>query len=158
MTVFHVDFHSIPLSQMLDINDIIWYCSEVRHQIEKKRYQTTPNHYPLLKYVRSNAFPVRPNQPATTTTTSSSAYSMSNILSTVNELFLICGRDRINWIFSLDKIVIYNTYTFTTIYIQCSTTIRNRMYRNDWKVWLNILISCEKFVSLILLVKRFNVF
>ncbi|CAF1021295.1 unnamed protein product [Adineta ricciae] len=76
----------IPLSQMLDINDIIWYCSEVRHQIEKKRYQTTPNHYPLLKYVRSNAFPARPNQPATTTT-SSSAYSMSNIISTTSSLF-----------------------------------------------------------------------
>ncbi|CAF1600045.1 unnamed protein product [Adineta ricciae] len=75
----------IPLSQMLDINDIMWYCSEVRHQIEKKRYQTTPNHYPLLKYVRSNAFPARPNQPATTT--SSSAYSMSNILSTTSSLF-----------------------------------------------------------------------
>ncbi|CAF5118398.1 unnamed protein product, partial [Rotaria sp. Silwood1] len=25
----------IPLQQMLDINDIIWYFSEIRHQIEK---------------------------------------------------------------------------------------------------------------------------
>ncbi|UJR24934.1 hypothetical protein I4U23_006298 [Adineta vaga] len=75
----------IPLSQMLDINDIIWYCSEIRHQVEKKRYQSTPNHHPLLKYVRSNAFPTRSNQLAATTTTS--AYSMSNVFSTASSLF-----------------------------------------------------------------------
>jgi len=71
---------------MLDINDVIWYCNEIRHQIEKKRYQSPNNHHPLLKYVRSNSFhPPRTNQPATTatTTTATSAYSFSNVLSTV---------------------------------------------------------------------------
>jgi hypothetical protein len=67
---------------MLDINDIIWYCSEIRHQIEKKRYQSPTNPHPLLKYVRSNSFyPPRTNQLAPTTTTS--AYSFSNVLSNV---------------------------------------------------------------------------
>lgn len=67
---------------MLDINDIIWYCSEIRHQIEKKRYQTSSTHHPLLKYVRSNSFhPPRSTQPVTTT--SASTYSFSNVLSTV---------------------------------------------------------------------------
>ncbi|CAF1178187.1 unnamed protein product [Adineta steineri] len=74
----------IPLAQMLDINDIIWYCSEIRHQIEKKRYQSTNNHHPLLKYVRSISFPSRTTQPATTTT---SAYSLSNVISTTSSLF-----------------------------------------------------------------------
>lgn len=66
---------------MLDINDIIWYCSEIRHQLEKKRYQSINNHHPLLKYVRSASLPMRSTQPATTTT---SNYSFSNAATTVN--------------------------------------------------------------------------
>ncbi|CAF0818622.1 unnamed protein product [Rotaria sordida] len=73
----------IPLQQMLDINDIIWYCSEIRHQIEKKRHQSVNNHYPLLKYVRSISLPSRSTQPATTTT---SAYSLSNVITTASSL------------------------------------------------------------------------
>ncbi len=86
-------FCSVPLQQMLDINDIIWYCSEIRHQIEKKRYQSPNNHHPLLKYVRSNSFlPPRlnPHPPATTTTAAAAAassYSFSSVISTVNSLF-----------------------------------------------------------------------
>jgi hypothetical protein len=68
---------------MLDINDIIWYCSEIRHQIEKPRYQSANNHHPLLKYVRSNSFATQP------TTTTTSAYSVSNVISTVIWFFLI---------------------------------------------------------------------
>jgi hypothetical protein len=71
---------------MLDINDIMWYCSEIRHQIEKQRYQSTNNHHPLLKYVRSSSFlPPRSHQSATTTT-SASTYSFSNVFSTVISL------------------------------------------------------------------------
>ena len=73
----------IPLQQTLDINDIIWYCSEIRHQIEKKRYQSATNQNPLLKYVRSHHKP--PTTTTTTTTTATSAYSFSNILTTVRE-------------------------------------------------------------------------
>lgn len=84
----HRDLFSIPLQQMLDINDLIWYCNEIRRQIEKTRYHVPNNHHPLLKYVRSNSFvPTRTNshQPVTTTTTapSSSSYSFSNVLSNV---------------------------------------------------------------------------
>lgn len=83
---------SIPLQQMLDINDLIWYCSEIRHQIEKKRYQSANNLHPLLKYVRSASVPRSrsnshlppPLPPTTTTATASSAYSFSNVLSQVN--------------------------------------------------------------------------
>jgi hypothetical protein len=72
---------------MLDVNDIIWYCSEIRHQIEKKRYQSTNNHHPLLKYVRSSSFhPPRSHQPPPPTTTTS-AYSFSNVISTASSLF-----------------------------------------------------------------------
>lgn len=71
---------------MLDINDIMWYCSEIRHQIEKKRYQSLTSQHPLLKYVRSNSFhPPRSTQPITTTSTST--YSFSNVLSTVIYFF-----------------------------------------------------------------------
>ncbi|CAF3835865.1 unnamed protein product [Rotaria magnacalcarata] len=71
----------ISLQQMLDINDIIWYCSEIRHQIEKKRYQSVNNHHPLLKYVRSTALPARSSQPTTT-----SGYSFSNAVTTASSL------------------------------------------------------------------------
>jgi hypothetical protein len=71
---------------MLDINDIMWYCSEIRHQIEKKRFQTVNNPHPLLKYVRSVSLPTRTTQAATTTT---SAYSFSNVMSTVDSFYLI---------------------------------------------------------------------
>ena len=69
---------------MLDINDVIWYCSEIRHQIEKKRYQSPHNPHPLLKYVRSSSFlPPRSNQHPPATTTTASTYSFSNVLTTV---------------------------------------------------------------------------
>ncbi|CAF4778444.1 unnamed protein product, partial [Rotaria socialis] len=71
----------VSLQQMLDINDIIWYCSEIRHQIEKKRYQSINNHHPLLKYVRSTALPARPSQPTTT-----SGYSFSNAVTTPSSI------------------------------------------------------------------------
>lgn len=72
----------VPLQQMLDVNDVIWYCSEIRHHIEKKRHHLGENHHPLLKYVRSSSFPRRATQP-TTTAAASSNYSFSNIMSTV---------------------------------------------------------------------------
>jgi len=75
----------IPLQQTLDINDIIWYCSEIRHQIEKKRYQSATNQNPLLKYVRVRSHHKPPTTTTTTTTTATSAYSFSNILTTVRE-------------------------------------------------------------------------
>lgn len=86
MIKFRIRLFRIPLQQMLDINDIIWYCSEIRHQIEKKRYQSANSYHPLLKYVRSNSIPTRSNQPATTTTaaTTTSGYSFSNALTTVS--------------------------------------------------------------------------
>jgi hypothetical protein len=71
---------------MLDINDVIWYCNEIRRQIEKKRYQSSTNQHPLLKYVRSNSFSTRTPQPITTT--SASSYSFSNVMSTVILSFL----------------------------------------------------------------------
>ena len=82
---------SIPLQQSLDINDLIWYCNEIRRQIEKTRHHLPIDQQPLLKYVRSDSFhPSRANahQPATTTTTAAttrSAYSFSNVLSSVIE-------------------------------------------------------------------------
>ena len=69
---------------MLDINDIMWYCSEIRHQIEKKRYPII-DHHPLLKYVRSNSLTRRResiSQPLPPTTTSN--YSFANVVSTVD--------------------------------------------------------------------------
>lgn len=91
---------SIPLQQSLDINDLIWYCNEIRRQIEKSHYHSPNNLHPLLKYVRSNSFhPSRANahQPATTTTaatttTTTSTYSFSNVLSSVMEFCRIFSK------------------------------------------------------------------
>ena len=85
----HRNLFSIPLEQMLDIGDLIWYCNDIRRQIEKIRYYAPDNQQPLLKYLRSNSFvPSRTDsdQPATTTTaSSSSSYSFSDVLSSVND-------------------------------------------------------------------------
>ena len=154
---------SIPLQQSLDINDLIWYCNEIRRQIEKSRYHSSNNLHPLLKYVRSNSFhPSRANahQPATTTTaatTTTSTYSFSNVLSTVMKFCSIISK-RNSVFFFIGKFYVYNACTSTTVGIQCSTTIWNGMCRNDWKVnirW-NFFIGWDSFVFV--LVKLFNVF
>ncbi|CAF0738850.1 unnamed protein product [Didymodactylos carnosus] len=56
-------FSRIPLQQMLDIQDVIWYCNEIRHHLEKKstvmhsRQQQQPSIHPFMKYVRSSSLP-----------------------------------------------------------------------------------------------------
>ena len=122
----------VPLQQMLDVNDVIWYCSEIRHHIEKKRHHLGENHHPLLKYVRSSSFPRRATQP-TTTTTASSNYSFSNVMSTVERrvcvsLFLVSS------MIVLGEFSVNFATTFTIAGLQSSTTIRDGMYWNDWKV------------------------
>lgn len=146
---------------MLDINDLIWYCNEIRRQIEKTRYHAPNNHHPLLKYVRSNSFlPSRTtsHQPATTTTTAAaSSYSFSNVLSSVIDWMLISSN-----IFQknlLGKFIFYNLCTSTTIGVKCSTTISNEMHWIDRKVrmrklmsiiWCEILFSSETFQRVLL--------
>jgi hypothetical protein len=112
----------VPLQQMLDVNDVIWYCSEIRHHIEKKRYHLGTNDHPLLKYVRSPSFPRRATPPATTTTTN---YSFSNVMSTVGKAF--CESFAASMI-CLGKFSVNSAATFTIAGLQSSTTIRNGMY------------------------------
>ena len=92
-------FVRVPLQQMLDVNDVIWYCSEIRHQIEKKHYHLGEEHHPLLKYVRSSSFPRRAPQPTTT----ASNYSFSNVMSTVINPLLTARRPSPSPIFNLQQ-------------------------------------------------------
>jgi len=48
-------FSRISLQENLDVNDLIWYFSEIRHRIEKNRSSS-----PLLKFVRLNSLTRRP--------------------------------------------------------------------------------------------------
>ncbi len=143
---------------MLDINDVIWYCSEIRHHIEKKRHHpVNANLHPLLKYVRSSSLTPRPTQPATTTAASS--FSLSNVVSTVQDLFLFSFFPFQHFYFVSGWCNVRQSNTSTTTGVQCTTTIRIGMYWNDRKV--NESISIWFFVFnrfRCLAAKRFNEF
>ncbi|CAF0796460.1 unnamed protein product, partial [Didymodactylos carnosus] len=84
-------FSRITLQQTLDIEDLIWYCSEIRHHLERKstviysKQQQTGVH-PFMKYVRSLP-PLRKQPIQVPQSNETVSFSLANIVSNATSFF-----------------------------------------------------------------------
>jgi hypothetical protein len=125
---------------MLDINDIVWYSTEIRHQIEKKRYHNGDSPHPLLKYVRLETLSKRSGS-ISTNDASTTSYALINALSSVVSRRVRTRPMIVRARRSLGQRTDEQQSTFATVYLQSSATISDGMCRNDREVLSLVLVS-----------------